>query len=356
MKTKNYIVILGLIALLTSPCFSQDRTERDESLDKTKDALKLIDKGDFDKALSKVRDALDFDSTNIYARYTLGLVYYHMKKYDRTISILENLLAWREAYENVYVLLGNAYYLNGNPEKAVQTYNNGVSKFPYSGSLYNELGTTNQMEGNIPGALEQFEFGIRFEPDYPTNYYDASKILLDHHDLIWGIIYGEIFLNLTSVDERYNEMSNLLYNAYKNMVVKKDSVTTVYVEVSKDTASNTFESSYSAVNLLSCLSVIKEKFGISTIIEMRNTFLQLWEEKAYTSEFPNVLIDYHRMLIDAGYFEIYNYKIFGKADKQQMKMFIDSHKSLSDKYEIWRKTNPLKMTRENGVYRGVYVR
>ena len=45
-------------------------------------------------------------------------------------------------------------------------------------------------------ALNYYEKGIEIDPKFPSNYYRAA-LLYDYSDHeIWGLIYGELFMDL----------------------------------------------------------------------------------------------------------------------------------------------------------------
>ncbi len=53
-------------------------------------------------------------------------------------------------------------------------YKQGIKKFPSSGELYNEYGEMLWVKQD-PEAIRFWEKGIEVDPNYSSNYYNASK-------------------------------------------------------------------------------------------------------------------------------------------------------------------------------------
>lgn len=104
------------------------------------------------------------------------------------------------------------------PDKAIATYEKGLKKFPNSGELYVEMGHMKYVRKDYLSALAFYEKGIEVAPQYPTNYYWASKIFLNSDEEVWGMIYGEIFMNIQNFNDRTSEISKLLYDTYKSQI------------------------------------------------------------------------------------------------------------------------------------------
>ena len=64
-------------------------------------------------------------------------------------------------------------------------------------------------------AIEQWEKGIKVDPAYSGNYYNAALYYFYTKDKVWSLIYGEIFVNMESLSERGAAMKTLLLQGYK---------------------------------------------------------------------------------------------------------------------------------------------
>src|SRR5690606_10686824 len=100
------------------------------------------------------------------------------------------------------------------PQKAIQVYEDGLKKFPLSGKLYLERGTMELKREDLDAALKYYEMGIKVDPNFPSNYYWASRIYSYTTETVWTLIYGELFMNLERNTKRTAEISKLLYDTY----------------------------------------------------------------------------------------------------------------------------------------------
>jgi hypothetical protein len=67
-----------------------------------------------------------------------------------------------------------------------------LQDFRNSGALNSDYGefisSTNPAE-----AIKYWEKGIEVDPNYSGNYYFATKYYAQKGNIIWGLLYGEIF-------------------------------------------------------------------------------------------------------------------------------------------------------------------
>ena len=95
-------------------------------------------------------------------------------------------------------------------------------------------------------AIRFWEKGIEVDPNYSSNYYNASKFYYFTYDKVWSLIYGEIFINLESYSKRTPEIKSLLVEGYKKLFTElkasknfqnQKSVRNAYLAVMNDQAS-----------------------------------------------------------------------------------------------------------------------
>ena len=182
------------------------------------EAVKLEDAGKFDDAMKLLNDAIKLDPHNIDYPYEMTYCYYSQKQYQKVVDVLEKLKHNPDSFDRLYELLGNSYDLLGNSDKAIATYRDGLKKFPNSGVLYLEMGVIPLFKKDYNSALNYFEKGIEVQPDFPSNYYWAAKLYCGSDDKVWGMLYGELFINLERNSGRTAEMSKLLYDTYKTSI------------------------------------------------------------------------------------------------------------------------------------------
>src|SRR6185436_9565914 len=90
----------------------------------------------------------------------------------------------------------------------------GLKKFPKSGPLHSEYGELLWAMKDF-SAIEEWEKGIKLDPAYSGNYYNAANYYFYAKDKVWSLIYGEIFINMESLGERGAAMKQQLLQGYK---------------------------------------------------------------------------------------------------------------------------------------------
>ncbi|MFZ1799296.1 MAG: tetratricopeptide repeat protein, partial [Chitinophagaceae bacterium] len=191
------IKIFALFTLLFIGQISYAQTNKEQAYAKAKEAIKLEDEeGKYDEAIQLLKEAEALDPENINYPYEIAYAYSGKKEYKKASDILEKLLDRKDVNGRIYQALGNAYDFQGKGDKAISTYEKGLKKFPNSGELYLESGNMDLVKKDYNKALNYYEKGIEMDPKFPSNYYWASKIYCSSEDEVWGMIYGEIFMNL----------------------------------------------------------------------------------------------------------------------------------------------------------------
>lgn len=264
-----------------------------------------------------------------------------------------------------FQILGNSYDLYHQPDKAIQTYEEGLKKYPNAGRLYLELGVIHTDSKNMNKSLSYFEKGIQVDPDYPSNYYWASKVFSGSNNSVWGLIYGEIFMNLERGSKRTEEISKLLYDTYKQgITILSD---TAY-EVSF--ASNNIDISYLTAKdkpplpfgpmiyeptLL--LSLISEKtIDLNSLSRIRERFIKLYYENGYNMKYPINVFEYQNKVLQTGHMEAYNHWLLMIGNENEFDNWIKEKENESkfDDFIEWFKRNQIEITEQNKTYREQY--
>ncbi|MDD2488630.1 MAG: tetratricopeptide repeat protein [Bacteroidales bacterium] len=282
-------------------------------------------------------------------KYELAWNYYLMKEFQKAINILEPITKQSDCPSDVYQLLGNSYDEAANEPMAIVTYDKGFERYPNAGCLFLERGNIAYKRSNFIGALFYYEKGIEQDPSFASNYYRASQIFLSSSEEVWGMMYGEIFMNLERGSTRAKEISSKLYNTYHSEItfnvnqisVNFNDPTIVYSD--SKTRPNLFPENYENALLKACYG--KKNITLSSLIDIRKRFIQIFYKESPT--FRNVLFDYHKQLIDLGFFEPYNYWLFGYGNTNEAGIWISQNKALFDRFMAWFNENPFPINKDN---------
>lgn len=348
MKNK-YSVLLFLLLFLNF--YSQKKTFKCE---KVYDAVKLIDAEKYNEAIAILRECEKIDSKEYTYPYEIALAHTYNKEYEKAITELKRIKNYDNIGADYYQLLGNNFDYMGKPEQAILIYDEGLKKFPNAGRLYLEKGVMYEAEKPLD-AIKIYEEGIEAEPMYPSNYYRASKIYLKTNDRLSGLIYGEIFMNLERTTKRTQEMSELLYNGYKNsMTFSKNEKRTDFcpsvIDIDKFKTDKMMPlCSNFAFSFMLAMTEFDE-FNYINLMQMRKIFLKEYlniNKKVKNS--PNVLINYLKKMDDNKVFNAYNHYLFQIANGDDFTKWQEKNKEEYDKFINWFTTteNELKIDSKN---------
>jgi tetratricopeptide (TPR) repeat protein len=357
---KNLIKTIGLFLfiLVGQFCFGQNIN------DKLNQAIKLMDSGKVDESIALLEDGRKLEPERFDYPYEMAYAYYLKGDYKESIKILEKIENHKLVTDRLFQLLGNSYDNIKKPKKAIEAYEKGLKKFPNSGNLYLELGVMHLDDKDINFALSYFEKGIEVAPTFPSNYFWASKLFCKTTEEVWGMIYGEIFMNLERNSKRTAEISKLLFDTYKSEI--------------KFTGENSFSVSFSknsTINISDLANPVKMKlpFGvgvyeptlmfsmlstksidINSLDNIRSSFVDNYFLKGNDRTYPNVLFSYQKQVKDAGHIEAYNHWVLMKGDEDGFSNWMNSNKEKWDSFVKWFTDNGMKIDETNKFYRMQY--
>jgi tetratricopeptide (TPR) repeat protein len=356
--------IFGLIILFATTNIAYGQTDKEKALSKGTEAIKLMDKGKIKESIKLLKEAEKLDPEMFDYKYEMAYAHYIDKDYKGAIKILEKNKNHKDVNERLFQLLGNSYDIIGKTEKAFEAYDEGLKIFPNSGMIYLEKGNVYWNKKNYDEALPFYEKGIEVDPSFPSNYYRATLLYCSSSEEVWGMIYGEIFMNLERNSRRTSEISKLLYDTYKSQI-KFTSDTSFSVSFSKNAQIN--------INDLSNTDNIKLPFGIgvyeptlmmsiineksidlNSLDKIRTNFVETYFKNGNDKKYPNILFDYQNKVLKAGHLEAYNHWILMKGDEDTFDKWYSKNKVKWETFIEWFTNNGLKLDKEHKFYTGQY--
>jgi tetratricopeptide (TPR) repeat protein len=361
---KKILFPLLFIFLIQSTSYSQTNEDKKKAVDLAKKGIKLEDKeGKYDEAIALFKQAQQLDPANINYPYEIAFTYYLKKDYATAIGLTSELLNHKDVTDEVYRLLGNAYDLSGDPDKALETYNKGLSIFPNSGKLYHEIGILQANRDSAEAAIDNWELGVKADPTFASNYYELTKVFCNSTERVWGVLYGELFLNLERNSDRSYEISKLLYDTYKEAININATVDKTYNLPAQISFTKVFIADTSAASLpfpnLFELTVAKsigntKKISLKGLNSIRNSYVTLWYKMKNNEKYPNVLFNWHKYLIDKGYFKAYNYWLFNNGNVNEFEKWGKDNYDEFKEFAEWFTANPMKIDKEHYFVRTQY--
>ncbi|HSC39288.1 MAG TPA: hypothetical protein VLD19_15500, partial [Chitinophagaceae bacterium] len=240
----------------------------------------------------------------------------------------------------------------------------GLEKFPGAGELYLELGNMYVATKEYGKAIVYYENGIKADPAFPSNYYWAAKLYCSSKEEVWGMLYGEIFINLERNSKRTREISKLLFDTYKSQIKfssKGDSSSVNFsqavIDASeiKDPKNFKIPFSWGVYARILVMSIISEKqIDLSSLNRIRTRFIELYFQGDDSKKYPNVLFDYEQSMIKAGHFETYNHWLLSEGDRDAFKQWQAANMDKWTAFAKWFTDNKLQIDETHRFYRQQY--
>jgi len=261
-------------------------------------------KADIDNAILTLKNGIDKYPEDADLRHELAMAYYSAKRNQMALDVLKPLFAKDAAEEPAYQIVGLIYRSEQNNKEADKNYKAGLKKFPNSGFLYNEYGQF--LESTQPGrgeGIRQWEKGIEVDPRFAGNYFQAARYYAVTNNIIWTILYGEIFVNLDSYSNRTVEIKNILYQFYKKAFA---------FGFGNLNSKNEFEWAV-AQTLQRQKDLAASGLNPENLSAIRTRFILDWFQSPAGQKFPFRLFERQQNFLREGMFDAYNQWLFGGA-------------------------------------------
>jgi len=358
--SKTIIIIIGLTFCVNGTCLYA-QTDKEKAMQKGTEAVSLMDEGKLTLAIMLLEQAQKLDPESIDYPYELALAHYMNKDYMKSIKILEQIIKMEGVYDRVYQLLGNAYDMSRKRKKAIEVYEAGLKLFPSSGILHLERGNMELFAKEYDRALGFYEEGIKADPIFPSNYYWASRLLCSSSEEVWGLIYGELFMNLEPNSKRTAEISKLIYNTYKGeILINNDSIRIDFCKVvlnsqdviNMDEVKLPFCFAFGQSMMLALIGV--KVIDINTLDKIRTSFLEIYHNNGFDLKYPNVLYQFQDKVKQAGHLESYNHWVLMKGEEDAFHNWYKKNQVKYDLFVKWFMDNPIQLDHTNKFYREPY--
>jgi tetratricopeptide (TPR) repeat protein len=293
-----------LFSLIVFICTAVSLQAQEASQQET--ARNFMKSGDWDNAILVLNRALQSDPKNLELQKDLVFSYYYKRDYAHALDAVKDALDHDDVDAAVYQLAGNVYKALEQPKDAEKLYKRALKKFPNSGALYSEYGELLWAVKDY-SAIELWEKGIRQDPSFAGNYYNAALFYYYTKDKVWSLLYGEIFVNMENLTERAVNMKKLLLDGYKQKLFAD-------ADLMAGTDKNTPEFTKAFLQTAGKQASLVNR-GITTEIltMVRTRFILDWFA-TYGARYPFKLFDYQQQLLKEGMFEAYNQWLFGTVE------------------------------------------
>lgn len=355
MMKKFYTLLFALI-FASNQIFAQEQMI-EQLVDS---AVVLMDKQLYSESMTVLHEAIKKDPRHYRANYELAFLFSMMKEYDRSLSLLKKIENSPKANEQYYQMLGTIYDYKEMPETAISTYQKGLTKFPDSGRLHVELGMMYHKSNNVEKALETYEKGILADPTFPSNYFYAGLVLMGSSEPVWGLMYGEIFMNLEPYTNRSRTMSEYMVSTIKENVMQNDtafvaSFTKPSIELNPQTMKLevsfplVYQMCFNAAGRMAIEEGLDE-LGLYSLgyihaeqIKHGTTYYAYYRKDSPS----NPLFEYLLKVIEAGYIEEYCSLLYKGGFPNEYLEWMIMNKDKYLEFMQWRENHPLSINKKN---------
>lgn len=294
--------ILLLICIVSS-AIGYGQTEDAATLHET--AKNFLKQGDYENSILVLNKAIQLQPANFQLTKDLFFAYYLKRDFAKALEIGKPMVEKPDADVQSFQMLGLAYKAIAEDKEAEKLYKAGIKKFPNEGILYSEFGDLLAAR-ETSEAVKLWEKGVQVDPNHSSNYYFLAKQYAQKGDIIWSILYGEMFLNMESFTARSTEIKNTLLDQYKKFYVTNYTVPPTDPKKPIQFVAAVVETLNKQQSQVA-LGITPESLTV-----IRTRFILDWYNK-YATRFPFKLFEHQKQLLQEGMFEAYNFWLFGPA-------------------------------------------
>ena len=292
--------------------------------------------GEYESANLGFKELLQKDGNNLDVLKDWAYFNLLTKNYTKAIETGKAIIERPDVDEQCYQLLGMGFKATAAYADCDKLYQRAFKKFPKSGVLFNEAGELAAMQKNLPAAIIQWEKGINADPNYSSNYYNATM----YYNRAGGntfkvLIYGELFANVESYTIRTADVKEILLEKYKTLF------TTSSNQWASATASS-FEKAF--FETLSKSAIATNTITPETLTAIRTRFLLNWFAKKQNAAFPFYLFNHQQYLLQEGLYDAYNQWLFGPvAGVASYQIWLDTHEAAAKTFRSFQQGRVFKM-------------
>lgn len=287
MKKYFILSVLGLIFCinlsaqkLQKPTLTpKEPTPAQETL--IRQGIGLHDAKKYDEAIALYQKVLDENPDCILALYEMTLSYYNKKDYVKTLETAIKGVQYKSKDLSLfYGMIGNIWDDQGNPQKAIELYKDGIKDLEkekgyenHVSSLYYNLGITHFRQKDGAKAKDAFKKSIEYNYSYNSPHYVLSETFAAMRYKVPSLLAAARFLSVEATSPRTKRASEIFRDVVTGGAKKgKDNEITILLDVDEPKDEGDF----------SGLSMIMGLVGVGTDIGKENK--NLTEEEKFAEK------------------------------------------------------------------------
>jgi len=294
----------------------------------------LMMKGSFPQAIAAYQQLVLLAPEVMEVYRDLGRLYYLTGAYEDANKTLTSVINSPAADRQSFQIAAASLAAQQDYKKARAVLQQGIDRFPNDGLFYHELGKQHYDRNEREPALKAWLDGIAADPVYHVNYYEAARMYMGTKEVLWAILYGEIFLTRESQTPRAAEMCRLMLDAYKRFYyTPRDIKAPEYGKTGQTQPASFYDAVHETFRKLA--PVVSDGLSVEDLVMLRTRFIIDWG-RTYADQYPFSLFNWHERLLQNGHFDAYNQWLFGKTEHtQQYEAWVSFHKDAIPAFEAW---------------------
>ena len=303
-----------------------------------KEGIELHDAGEFEAAIKKYEDALQYDKNSSLINYELGYTNYVKGDYKYAIKYLDKVIKNNNGYlKEAYTAKGSSLDNLGKPKAAIKTYEKAIKIFPEEYLLYFNLGLTRYNEGMIKDAEKDIKSGLQLNPTHNTSNYLLGIIKMEQGRRIESMLAFHFFLLLEPNTQRSKEALSRLDRLMNAGITKKDEKN-IEINIRSLGAKDDFSSANLMLSLLGASNRTEENKDKSKqqlfYENTKSLFSVLNEQKeGKTGLWWDLYVNFYSSLLDSGHMEAYCYHITQQQGDAEQKWVTENEEKMTQFYQ-----------------------
>jgi len=272
--------------LLSNSVFAQNQAEAVKMVEA---GVALHDKGQFNEAIAKYKEALELDKDNINALCEIAYTYRAMKNFNESNTYAKRAIEVHlddEFISHAFTTLGSNYDDMKDTTNALKAFRQGIHYFPKNSELNFNFGITltGMNESYWPEAERAFLTCNEVNPNYSSAYNALGRLQFMQERRIPGLMVMGRFMLLEDINARREKGYDLIIRALTHGVNKSGKngigITINMPDTSEAHAAepNNFDNAELLITLSAALNSSKKKNDYAVLQNGMSTLCSALEE------------------------------------------------------------------------------
>src|ERR1700744_1234658 len=209
----KYLILL-IFATITLPKISSaQKIELINSGELLKTGAMVHDSGQYKKALSIYNKISRSDTNYVRSLYERAMTCEADSQYKQAVKYCQEAFSLHEQREflpDLYTVYGNTLHDDGQPEKALAVFDEGIAKFPSYSLLYFNKGVVQLAQKRYPEAEALFQKAIMINPYMYSAHYQLGLAALRQGKIIPAYLCFTGYLLMNPSGKYWSKSINLL--------------------------------------------------------------------------------------------------------------------------------------------------